>query len=257
MNTLMRYAVPLALVLTAGTSGIARAELRIGSYTTQSSLTSDKHLGTIQPDLELIAGTTVTLTLNANSGRPYWVVALGAPGTKPQGYGLIQALINSTHVITIANDSARAGMGGGGVTWCADGMVLKLLASAGCLTGGTGTDAVVTVNFASGASDLKDANAPRYILFGHELIHALHATVGKRVKDNGKNEAQTIGNYLGMTAPVTNAALPTGITVNENLLRGENTYKDKNNSDAPTPLHCRNPSSTGEYPAPPTGQTHC
>jgi hypothetical protein len=197
---------------------------------------------------------TVNLAQNANNGRPYWVVTLGAvlpAGAKPHGSGLVQALINSAHVTTIAVDDGKAGLGGGGVTWCANGMAIIQLAPAACKVGGAGTDAVVTIGSPSGLSSLTDANAPRYILFAHEMIHALHATVGQRHGTNATNEARTIGDYLGIPAAVPAAALPPGIVVNENLLRGESRLNNGN------PLNCRNPTNTAQYPAHGVGHPHC
>ncbi|QJR13514.1 M91 family zinc metallopeptidase [Usitatibacter palustris] len=249
---LMRHVVPLAFAVAASASGAAHAVLNIGSHTnqTQSQLTTQQHANAIQNELQRISGRTVILTPGQDvNQRSIWTVTLGAQiQARAHGNTLVTALINSARTTTIVADAGLAGLGGGGVTFCANGPTRALLNPPACLAtnagAGAGTDAVVAINTAKMPSNMTDPDAPFYILFGHELVHAWHATVGQRLAATGANEARTIGNYLGLAPPVQNAALPPGITVNENLLRRENTLQNN------APLNCRHPTNTAQYPAP-------
>lgn len=234
----------------------AWAVLRIGSTSNQNHLTEQRQANAIADYLKDTSGYAIDLAKDDNGGRPFWTVTLGAPVqgvNKPIGHALVSAMIASPKTITIA-----IGAGGDvGVTSCAEGFVKKSPPPPACkeATGsvGAGMDAIVELTSTT-PSDKKDRDTPRYIIVAHEFIHALHATMGRRLLGTPPNEARTIGPYLGYTGQQQPPLIP-GFQFTENALRGENTYTP--NRGNPTPLRCREPFGGTGFVDVPGGQPHC
>ena len=215
----------------------AQAVLQIGTRVNQNTPTTQQQANAIAAYLELISGYTVQLApQNPNNQPPFWTVQLGAAvqnANKPVGHALVLALINSARTITIV---VSAG-GDVGVTSCANGFQkVQVGAQANACketngNPGPGSDAIVELASVP-ASVLTDADTPRYIVVAHELIHALHVTIGRRLTTNSNNEARTIGPYAGYNGAQNPPLIP-GFQFTENALRGENTYS---NSKSPARL---------------------
>jgi hypothetical protein len=232
------------------------AVLRIGSIDNQNILTTQPQANAIADYLKLISGHAVNLAQTPNSGRPFWTVTLGAQqgAIKPIGDALVSALINSNRTVTI---TARAG-GNEGVTSCANGFQKVQLGQAlkACREQGgqpgvdnngiAGSDAIVELAPPLGASVLTDASTPQYVIVAHELIHALHVTIGRQLTPGANNEARTIGPYNGYNGQ--QPPLIPAFQFTENAIRGENTYTIKG---VQAPLNCREPYNTAQYPTPP------
>src|SRR5262245_5576299 len=208
----------------------AQAVLRIGTRVDQNTPTTQQQANAIAAYLELISGYAVQLAQNPNNGQPFWTVQLGAAvqgANKPIGHALVLALINSARTTTIV---VSAG-GDVGVTSCANGFQKVQVGPAmnACKetngNPGAGADAIVELSSVP-ASVLTDADAPRYVVVAHELIHALHVTIGRRLTTNSQNEARTIGAYLGYNGAQNPPLIP-AFQFTENALRGENTYNNR------------------------------